>query len=197
MASTPALPLPGPRNPRWHFWTFASALSGAPGSLSMETMPETARTKLVGRILDGSPEPKMEIPVQPGEKVIVPARAAWSIGFLVGALAAAIVEEPWGRGVGSALWGLIARGVSGALVGAIVGRVMWRPAAGQVLVIKASEGLRPLIRTGAFVGLIIGTVIGLVNARSGALAFGTITGAVVGLALGMMSGALVWRIIRS
>ena len=34
----------------------------APGSLSMETMPETARTKPVGRMLDGSPEPKMEIP---------------------------------------------------------------------------------------------------------------------------------------
>ncbi len=135
--------------------------------------------------------------LQPGEKVIVPARAAWSIGFLVGALAAAIVEGSQGRGVGSVLWGLITRGVSGALVGAIVGRVMWRAAPGQVPVIKASEGLRPLIRTGAIVGLIIGTIVGLVNARSGALAFGTITGAVVGLALGMMSGALVWRIIRS
>jgi hypothetical protein len=133
----------------------------------------------------------------PGEKVIVPASAAWSIGFLVGALTAAIVEGLRGRGVGSVLWGLITRGVAGALVAAIVGRVMWRAAPGQVTVIKASKGLRPLVRTGAFVGLIIGTIIGLVNARSGALAFGTITGAVVGLALGMMSGAIVWRIIRS
>jgi hypothetical protein len=62
MASIPAVPLPDPPNPRWHFWTFAFALSGAPGSLSMETMPETARTKPVGCILDGSQEPKMDIP---------------------------------------------------------------------------------------------------------------------------------------
>jgi hypothetical protein len=38
-------------------------LGGPPESVGLETIAETARTKPVGCIINGSPEPKMEIPV--------------------------------------------------------------------------------------------------------------------------------------
>jgi hypothetical protein len=134
--------------------------------------------------------------LQPGEKVIEPARSAWSLGFLVGLSAAAILEAKWSEGIGRLLLELISRAVAGGIVGAIVGRVMWRPARGQVAVIKASQGLRPLVLTGTVVGVIIGALIGLFSSREGAEAIGLMTGAGVGLALGMMSAAFIWRVVR-